>query len=141
MRGYRWKDLPIKFRGKDVDTDKYVYGDLVHGDDGFVFINNKNIYRVYPESVSQLVGYDANGEEVYTDDIVVDEQYKDRLFLPRQYADKTVVCVETSSLRSDYSGSAFVPLQTRISHKPPYESINVKVYLYKGELVDDCEVI
>lgn len=65
------KGIPIKFRGKDVDTDRYVYGDFVQGDYDFMFINNSNIYRVYPESVAQLIGYDADGNEIYEGDRII----------------------------------------------------------------------
>lgn len=64
--------IPIKFRGKSTETGKYVYGDFVHyvplstfpgivDEDGFV-------HEVYPNSVAQLVGYDADGREVYEGD-------------------------------------------------------------------------
>ena len=55
---------PIKFRGRRLDNDNFVYGyfDRYHNKpcvDGFL---------VYPDSVARLVGYDANGAEVYEGD-------------------------------------------------------------------------
>ena len=57
---------PIKFRGRDLETGEYVYGDLVH-EDGHTYIINvaREHHRVYENSVTQFVGYDTNGEEVY----------------------------------------------------------------------------
>ena len=66
---------PIKFRGRVPDTDKLdggkiVYGSLVEynfGRDRF-WINPLDGDRNYPveeNSIAQLVGYDANGEEIY----------------------------------------------------------------------------
>ena len=75
------KGLPIKFRGKDIRNGKYVFGDLIHGfDDEWKY--NENVTRIAfgngfneivyvevdPETVAQLVGYDAEGNEVYEGD-------------------------------------------------------------------------
>lgn len=66
---------PIKFRGRDIDTDEFVYGDFVHDvpmssfngiidDDDFV-------HEIKNDTVAQLVGCDRNGNEVYEGDTVV----------------------------------------------------------------------
>ena len=60
----------IKFRGKIVDIDKYAYGDLRRGQDGFTYVDS---WRVFPDSVSQLVGVDENGDEVYEGDKLLDK--------------------------------------------------------------------
>lgn len=68
---------PIKFRGRDINTDEYRYGDFVRyvpmssfpgivSEDGFVC-------EVAPDTIAQLVGYDKDGKEVYEGDIVVEE--------------------------------------------------------------------
>ena len=56
----------IKFRGRD-DTGYPHYGDLTH--------EGKNIFVddvcVDPDSVAQFVGYDQNGDEIYSDDRII----------------------------------------------------------------------
>ena len=84
------KDVPIKFRGRfwlkglepcDVNT-RLSDGDFVFGgyarmmflfedaEGDFIIKNDGAAFLVYPDSVAQLVGYDANGEEVYEGDTV-----------------------------------------------------------------------
>ena len=60
----------IKFRAQSL-LGKTVYGDLYHGVDGVTIIDveHNHIY-VYPDSVCQLIGVDANGSAVYEDDKV-----------------------------------------------------------------------
>ena len=85
------KGVPIKFRGTTVKYKEVVYGDLFHCD-GKTFIMTLAIHNiagtfetqsdeVNPDSVCQLVGYDANGNEVYEDDIVWDIQGTDSEFV------------------------------------------------------------
>lgn len=87
---------PIKFRGKRIDNGKFVFGDLqtyfrTDGktksfvirtwerlDDWVAVAPDKSVtvaeyYErpIDPESVAQLVGYDANGREVYEGDTVI----------------------------------------------------------------------
>lgn len=82
------KKIPIKFRGRfwlkglepsDINT-RLSDGDFVFGgyarmkflfddDDGdYIIQNDSAAFLVYPDSVAQLVGYDADGDEVYTGD-------------------------------------------------------------------------
>ena len=65
---------PIKFRGKRVDNGEYVYGDLIQAVTMSSFpgiVVEDVVYDVDPESVTQLIGYDSNGKEVYEGDTLV----------------------------------------------------------------------
>ena len=65
--------IPIKFRGRDVETGKMVYGDFINGASGTLINEHKFAMParyVEPSSVAQLVGYDKNGDEVYEGDIL-----------------------------------------------------------------------
>lgn len=57
----------IKFRGKSLDNGKMFYGYLWHSE---TFGATVNGVVVDPESVAQLIGYDKNGKEIYSDDEV-----------------------------------------------------------------------
>lgn len=86
------KGVPIKFRGRfwlkglepcDVNT-RLSDGDFVFGgyasmkflfddDDGdYIIQNDSTAFLVYPNSVSQLVGYDVDGKEIYEGDEILD---------------------------------------------------------------------
>lgn len=66
---------PIKFRGIDWETGEYVYGDLIQGnyDEVCPRIKPRKKKARYVKDVAQLVGYDANGKEVYEGDTVIEE--------------------------------------------------------------------
>jgi len=72
----------IKFRGHAIydslgrPVDKIVYGDLIQSEYAIEIWDNgwgcdADSYVVDPESVAQLVGFDANGNEVYEGDTVL----------------------------------------------------------------------
>lgn len=67
---------PIKFRGRDVHTGEYVYAELGQISEeinpGYLsFITDDDMYTVETDSIAQLVGYDANGNEIYEGDTVI----------------------------------------------------------------------
>ena len=68
------KKIPIKFRGKEILSGEYVYGDLVHMGPGFLIYPffEDEAFAVQNDSVARLVGYDADGKEIYEGDTVFD---------------------------------------------------------------------
>ena len=89
------KGVPIKFRGSvwlkgldpsdinaTLDDGDFVFGGyarmkfLFEDDEGdFIINNNGTAFLVYPDSVAQLIGYDADGNEVYEGDKLFDEEH------------------------------------------------------------------
>lgn len=68
---------PIKFRGKNIQTGKTHYGfysecTLSGGRiETCIMDSQYHGWEVEPESVAQLVGYDADGNEVYEGDQLI----------------------------------------------------------------------
>ena len=58
------KEIPNKYCGKRIDTGETVYGDLYQGAVTKIITRTAE-YRVYPQSVMQLAGYDRDGNEIY----------------------------------------------------------------------------
>ena len=64
---------PIKFRGRGIDGEFY-FGDVYHaGKRVGIHVRGEGIFEADPDSIAQLVGYDANGREVYEGDVIVDQ--------------------------------------------------------------------
>lgn len=69
----------IKFRGERTDNGKMIYGDFIHSHSykGKVLISEERriavpAHYVEAESVAQFIGYDADGNEFYSDDTLID---------------------------------------------------------------------
>ena len=56
--------VPYKFRGKRLDNNEYVYGDLLQGVFTKILTSSRE-YVVDPYTVAKLVGYDRDNNEVY----------------------------------------------------------------------------
>lgn len=56
----------IKFRGIDIVSNQFVFGGY---DDGFI-ISNSRCFTCKPNSITQLVGFDEAGREVYEGDLL-----------------------------------------------------------------------
>ncbi|MDE6550580.1 MAG: YopX family protein [Clostridia bacterium] len=69
--------MNVKFRGKSVVDEAWLYGDLVHSADGSrtgILVSDKSTYEeceVYPGTVCVSTGIqDINGSDIYSDDII-----------------------------------------------------------------------
>ena len=62
--------IPIKFRGRR-PAGEWIYGSYIKGEKySYIIDNEHGQCIVEPGSVSQLVGYDKNGDEVYEGDVI-----------------------------------------------------------------------
>mgnify|MGYP007101845642 CR=1 FL=1 len=64
----------IKFRGKRIENGEFVYGDLIQLQPVRI-VNEEGEFPIQPESVAQFIGYDIDGDELYTGDHVANVDY------------------------------------------------------------------
>ena len=59
----------IKFRGREILTGAAVYG--IYGEEHgrAIIADEHSVFTVEPDSVKRLAGYDADGNEMYDEDI------------------------------------------------------------------------
>ena len=67
----------ILFRGKRVDNDEWVYGDLLHLPNGdVVILSDKGYTKVKPATVGQFTGlFDDKGNKIFDGDILAIDEY------------------------------------------------------------------
>ena len=68
----------FKFRGRHIDTGEFVYAELgqisaVSDDPNLLLFLTEKPCLVHTNSIAQLVGHDAAGNEVYEGDVLLDE--------------------------------------------------------------------
>ena len=78
----------IKFRGKRVDNDEWVYGSLIYDVNEKWYIHQNNFVfwagycEIIPQTISQFTGLkDKNSKKIYEGDII---EYKDSTGLHRE---------------------------------------------------------
>lgn len=113
----------IKFRGKSKYSGKFVYGGLYDGGNQYYIVNvyyegkaSSNFEEmftelepIYPETIAQLVGYDANGNEVYEGDKFTDKighTFTARL-QPQGFCEDGHICFDWMPDRYDFQVFTF----------------------------------
>lgn len=82
----------IKFRGKRVDNEEWVYGFYVgySESDGYIYgdyIDKNEVWRVHTNTVGQFTGlYDKRDKEIYENDIVKEHEHWKAIY-PVEYLD------------------------------------------------------
>ena len=102
------KKIPIKFRGRSLETGEVIFSRIVDYGSDFAKIGywvraygawELRWEKVDPDSVAQLIGYDVDGKEVYEGDTLTD-------ILGNEYTAKTRIEL-TCDDKQSYTGKVY----------------------------------
>lgn len=134
----------IKFKGKTVITNEWIYGDLIHrGEETYILSDEKvdsvDRYQVDQETVGQLTGLkDDYGVDIYEGDILaVPELYETPEMTPTNYINWQVVFVHGAF---NLSQPGYEPGVDSESLFQEYESYDAR-FTVLGNIHDNADLL
>lgn len=121
----------IKFRGKSVINDKWLFGYLswYQEEDPYRFINNK---LVNSETLGQFTGvYDKNGNEIYEGDILYNEPIHKKTAKYKTPIKNFIVCFEVCEFKC----------KSTVGEKIVFLRYNTKCFEVIGNIYDNPELL